>query len=145
MKVEDVRRTSRLRLNPANAARKARATAPSARLLALLLAVLVAFSLSTFGAAHAHIGTVGEAYATGGHSEVTASAQHAHAVPCDDYHADQGGQDGCCMSSASCAVCVPVPSAEFAFGTMSELAISITLSASLPRDPPTLSRPPKLS
>lgn len=119
---------------------------PATRLIAFLLAVLVAFSFSSFGTVHAHAGTVGEVYLASGHPEAAVSNQHhAHAVPCDDSDADHGDQGGCCMSSASCAVCVPVPSAEFAFGMLGDSAILVTPSASLPRDPPTQSRPPKLS
>lgn len=136
-----------MQLNPANAARRGTATLPAARLLAFLLAILVAVSLVGFGTAHAH---GGEAHIVNGYADVAANAPHghqahAHSVPCDEDHADEEGQDDCCMSATSCAVCVPVPSGEITFGIAGILATPAMVSASLPRDPPTLSRPPKLS
>jgi hypothetical protein len=124
--------------------------APAARLVAFLLAVLVAFPLSSFGMAHAHPGSAAAAHFAIGQPEVAAAAayghqEHAHAVPCDDRDADQGGNDDCCMSATSCAVCVPVPSADFVFGMAGDPATSVALSVSLPGDSPPLSRPPKLS
>ena len=147
--VEDIRRTSRLRLNLTSTKRKANAPAPAARLVALLLAVLVAFSLSTFGGGHAHA-TGGEAHVAIGNPDVAAAGPHghqghAHAVPCDDSGADQGDADDCCMSATSCAVCVPVPSAGLTLATQAAPAALVPPSTSLPRDPSTLSRPPKLS
>src|SRR3546814_854188 len=68
--LEDVRRTSRLRDNPVNAQRIARATVPAGRLAAFVLAVLVAFSLSFLGTVHAHVGSMGEAHAVTGHSDI---------------------------------------------------------------------------
>lgn len=138
-----------MRLNLTSTERKANAPAPAGRLVALLLAVLVAFSLSTFGGGHAHAAG-GEAHVAIGNPDLAAAGPHghqghAHAVPCDDSGADQVDPADCCMSATSCAVCIPVPSAEFAFGILGDVAILVTLSASLPRDPPTLSRPPKLS
>jgi hypothetical protein len=147
--IEDVGRTRRLRRNPASAEGRARATGPTARLAAFVLAVLVAFSLASLGTAHAHAGSIGEAHAVSGHSDIAESAPHdhqghAHAVPCDD-DGSQAGPGDCCMSASSCALCVPVPAAEFAFATSSGLVAPVRLSASLPRDSATLSRPPKLS
>jgi hypothetical protein len=137
-----------LRRNQAIAERRARATAPAARLAAFLLAVLVAFSLSSFGA-YAHAGSVGEAHAAIGHTDTAAAAPHGqpghtHTVPCDE-HDNEVGQDDCCMSASSCGLCVPVSSAGFAFGIAGGLAVPVRLSTSQPRDPPTLSHPPKLS
>lgn len=147
--LEVVGRTSRLRRNPASAQGRARATGLTARLATFVLAVLVAFSLSSLGTAHAHAGSMGEAHAVSGHSDIAESAPHdhqghAHAVSCDD-DGSQAGPGDCCMSASSCGLCVPVPAAEFAFATSSGLVAPVRLSASLPRDPPTLPRPPRLS
>jgi hypothetical protein len=123
---------------------------PGARLAAFLLAVLVAFSLSSFGTAHAHAGSVSEPHAARGHTDFSSSAPQghqgqAHAVSCDDSNPEQADKDDCCMSSASCGVCVPVPSAAFDLGSSGDPVVPVPPSASLPRDPPTVSRPPKLS
>lgn len=146
--LEDMRRTGRLRLNPADAQRRARATAPAARLAAFLLAVLVAFSLSSFGIAHAHAGSMGEAHAVSGHADA-ASAPHGHqghvqAVPCNDDDS-QAGINDCRMSASSCALCVPVPATGLVFGMLGDPAVQVPLSACRSLDPPTLSHPPKLS
>ena len=138
-----------MRLNPTSTERKANAPAPGSRLVAFLLAVLVAFSLSTFGGGHAHA-MGGEAHVAIGNPDIAAAGPHghqghAHAVPCDDSGADQGDPDDCCMSATSCAACVPVPSVGLAFATQAASAALVPPSTSLSRDPSTLSRPPKLS
>lgn len=146
------RRTDRVRLNPTSTGRKAGERISVARLAAFLLAVLVASSLSTFGGGHAHAAKAAEVHVGARYPDVAAAKAHAHqgqgharAVSCDDSVAGQGGQDACCMSASSCTVCVPVPSDGFGFFTQSAPPESAPLSPSLPRDPPTLPRPPKLS
>lgn len=148
--VEEIKRTSGLRLNLTRTERKANPQAPVARLVALLLAVLVAFSLSTYGGGHAHAATGGETHVALGGPDVTATGLrehqgHAHAVPCDDSGTDPGGAADCCMSATSCAVCVPVPSAGLAFATQAAPSALVPPSTSLPHDPSIRPHPPKLS
>lgn len=139
-----------MRLNLTRTERKADPQAPAARLVALLLAILVAFSLSTYGGGHAHAATGGETHVSIASLDVTATALHehqgyAHAAPCDDSGTDQGDAADCCMSATSCAVCVPVPSAGLTFAAQTALSALVPPSTSLPHDPSTLPHPPKLS
>ena len=115
-----------------------------------LLAVLAAFSLSGFGGGHAHAATSGVAHVLASQVEMAAGTANAHqagahAVPCDDGGTDQGGQDGCCLSTGPCGICAPVPSAGLVLVAPDAPAAFALPSVSLPRDPPTLPRPPKLS
>jgi len=117
-----------------------------ARLAAFLLAVLVAFALSSFGTGHAHAESAGSApaaleRAVTASGNAQAAQAHMHPVPCDE---DQGGQGSCCMSMSACGFCAPVPLAGFASLPMGTPLVSVPVSVLLPRDPPTLRRPPKL-
>lgn len=124
------------------------------RLAAFLLAVLIALPVSPFGGGHAHAATTGKAHvfvdqvaSPAGEAyahQAQAREARAHAVPCDDSGADRGGQDNCCISISACGVCAPLPSAGLTFLSQGTPVDSAPGSASLPRDPPTLRRPPKL-
>lgn len=112
------------------------------RFAALLLAVLFTFSGFSFSGGHAHAGTAGEAPFAIDHAHAANGEGHAHAVPCDDSGTEEGGQDSCCVSASSCGICAPVQSAGFAFFPQGAPPASVPISASLPRDPPALTRPP---
>lgn len=135
-----------MRLNLTSTAATATARVRPVRFAALLFALLAAFSVSSFGG-HAHAATAVEAHLATDYTVPAAGKRHAHEahVPCDDTGADHGGQDNCCISASTCGVCAPVPSAEFLFLSQGAPAAAAIGAASLPRDPPTLSRPPKLS
>lgn len=114
------------------------------RFAALLLALLFAFSGFSFSGGHAHAGTAWETPFAIDYVHAANGEGYAHAVPCDDSDTEEGGQDSCCFSASSCGICAPVPSAEFAFFPQGTPPASAPVLASLPRDPLTLTRPPKL-
>lgn len=141
------RRTARLQSKLASKAGKATARSCAVRFAALLLAVLVSFSVSSSGAGHAHAAL--GAHVPTHHAEASAGKAHTHpahakAAGCDDSSADEAGQGNCCIS-ASCGFCAPLPSAELEFLAQHMPAAFADSPASPSREPPTLRRPPNLS
>ena len=137
-----------MRLNQAGEAGKGRARPFAMRPAVVLIAVLVAFSLSSFGAGHAHAEAATYSafdQAVAAAAKAPAQRVHVHAEPCDDGVAGHGSKVSCCMSVSACGFCAPVPSADFAFVAQEVPSASAPGSASLPRIPQTLRRPPKLS